>query len=155
MAKHNYLMGAAPQQTATAPKFWNMASVSADEGEITLYGDVVVEDYLTKPEQGNTVVTTIDSGMQKVATQALKDMLKDNKNSSYFGSAGAIVVLDCNTGAVLACVSLPTYDITKYFEDYDKLAADTESPLWNRGIQSAYAPGSTMKPAIALAALED
>ena len=115
----------------------------------------VIEDYLTKPEQGNTVVTTIDSGMQKVATQALKEMLKDNKNSSYFGSAGAIVVLDCNTGAVLACVSLPTYDITKYFEDYDKLAADTESPLWNRGIQSAYAPGSTMKPAIALAALEE
>ena len=64
-------------------------------------------------------------------------------------------MLDCNTGAVLACVSLPTYDITKYFEDYDELAADTESPLWNRGIQSAYAPGSTMKPAIALAALEE
>ena len=75
------------------------------------------ETALTKPQQGNTVVTTIDAGLQKVAAQALEDMLKDNKNSSYFGSAGAIVVLDCNTGAVLACVSLPTYDITKYFED--------------------------------------
>ena len=60
-----------------------------------------------------------------------------------------------STGAVLANVSLPTYDITRYFKDYSKLAADTESPLWNRGVQSAYAPGSTMKPAISIAALEE
>ncbi len=115
----------------------------------------VTEDYLSKPQQGNTVVTTIDSELQKVAAQALQEMLADNKNSSYFGTAGAMVVLNCKTGAVLANVSLPTYDITRYFTDYDKLAADTESPLWNRGVQSAYAPGSTMKPAIAIAALEE
>ena len=115
----------------------------------------VTEEYLVKPQQGNTVVTTIDPGLQKVALQALKDMLADNKNSYHFESAGAIVVLDCNTGAVLASVSLPTYDITTYFSDYDKLIADTTSPLWDRSLQSAYAPGSTMKPAIALAALEE
>lgn len=115
----------------------------------------VTEDYLSKPQQGNTVVTTIDSELQKVAAKALQEMLIDNKNSSYFGTAGAMVVLNCKTGAVLANVSLPTYDITKYFTDYDKLASDTESPLWNRGIQSAYAPGSTMKPAISIAALEE
>lgn len=115
----------------------------------------VTEDYLIKPEQGNTVVTTIDAELQKIAADALADMLIDNKNSSYFGTAGAMVVMNCKTGAVLANVSLPTYDITRYFKDYDKLAADTESPLWNRGLQSAYAPGSTMKPAVALAALEE
>ena len=63
--------------------------------------------------------------------------------------------MNCKTGAILANVSLPTYDITKYFTDYDKLIADKQSPLWNRGLQSAYAPGSTMKPAIALASLEE
>ena len=115
----------------------------------------VTEDYLSKPQQGNTVVTTIDSELQKIAAQALQEMLIDNKNSSYFGTAGAMVVMNCKTGAVLANVSLPTYDITRYFKDYNKLAADTESPLWNRGIQSAYAPGSTMKPAISIAALEE
>ncbi len=115
----------------------------------------VTEDYLSKPQQGNTVVTTIDAELQKVASKALSDMLKDNKNSSYFGTAGAMVVMNCKTGAVLANVSLPTYDITKYFTNYSKLAADTESPLWNRGVQSAYAPGSSMKPAIAIAALEE
>lgn len=115
----------------------------------------VTEDYLVTPEQGNTVVTTINAEMQMVAAKSLADMLKDNKQSSYFGSAGAMVVMDCRTGAVLANVSLPTYDITRYFKDYEKLASDTESPLWNRGVQSAYAPGSTLKPAIALAALEE
>ena len=115
----------------------------------------VTEDYLSKPQQGNTVVTTIDSELQKIAAKALQEMLIDNKNSSYFGTAGAMVVMNCKTGAVLANVSLPTYDITRYFKDYSKLAADTESPLWNRGMQSAYAPGSTMKPAISIAALEE
>ncbi len=115
----------------------------------------VTEDYLSKPVQGSTVVTTIDSELQKIAAQALQEMLIDNKNSSYFGTAGAMVVMNCKTGAVLANVSLPTYDITRYFTDYSKLAADTESPLWNRALQSAYAPGSTMKPAIAIAALEE
>ena len=115
----------------------------------------VTEGYLSKPQQGNTVVTTIDSELQKVAAQSLQKMLIDNKNSSYFGVAGAMVVMNCKTGAVLANVSLPTYDITRYFKDYNKLATDTESPLWNRGVQSAYAPGSTMKPAISIAALEE
>ena len=115
----------------------------------------VHEDFLIKPEQGSTVVTTIRSDLQKVATQALQQMLIDNRNSAYFDCTGAVVVMDCNTGAVLACVSLPTYDITRYFEDYDTLANDLSSPLWNRALQSAYAPGSTMKPAIALAALEE
>ena len=115
----------------------------------------VTEDYLSKPVQGNTVVTTIDAPLQKVAMKALADMLQDNKNSSFFGTAGAMVVMNCKTGAILANVSLPTYDITRYYKDYDKLVADTDSPLWNRGMQSAYAPGSTMKPAIAIAALEE
>ncbi len=115
----------------------------------------ISEDYQIKPVQGDTVVTTIDAGLQKVAQDALAKMLVDNKNSHLFDTAGAMVVLDCNTGAVLAAVSLPTYDITTYFKDYDKLANDKNSPLWNRGFQSAYAPGSTMKPAIALAGLEE
>ncbi len=115
----------------------------------------VKDEYLSKPVQGATVVTTIDAGLQEVATEALAQMLKENKNSSYFSTAGAIVVLDCNTGAVLACVSNPTYDITTYFSDYENLSSDSNSPLWNRALQSAYAPGSTMKPAIAIAALEE
>ncbi len=115
----------------------------------------VVESYINKPEQGATVVTTINYELQQVAAKSLAKMLQKNKNLSYFENAGAVVVLDCNTGAVLASVSLPGYDITKYFEDYSKLSTDDGSPLWNRSFQSTYAPGSTMKPAVALAGLEE
>lgn len=115
----------------------------------------VKEDYAVKPVQGNTVVTTIDAGLQKVAAKALQEMLTANKNSSYFGVEGALVVENVKTGAILACVSLPSYNITKYFSDYSKLSSDPESPLWNRSLQSAYAPGSTMKPAMAIAGLEE
>lgn len=116
---------------------------------------VVTEEYIVAPEQGSTVVTTIRSDVQLVATQALQDMLIENKKSSYFDTAGAVVVMDCNTGAVIASVSLPSYDITTYFDEYDSLIKDLSSPLWNRAMQSAYAPGSTMKPAVALAGLEE
>lgn len=137
-AMESYLRGVNGIKTTT----------TASDGSVT-------ESYLSKPVQGNTVVTTVDAELQKVAAKALADMLVDNKNSSYFGTAGAMVVMNCKTGAVLASVSLPSYDITRYFKDYDKLVADTESPLWNRSLQSAYAPGSTMKPAVAIAALEE
>lgn len=113
----------------------------------------VTEAFLLAPEQGATVVTTIDSGLQVVAQNSLAKALKENKKLPYFGEAGAVVVQNVNTGEILACVSYPTYDITKYFSDYDKLSTDGDSPLWNRALLSAYAPGSTMKPAVAIAGL--
>ena len=115
----------------------------------------VTESYLTAPEQGATVVTTINSGLQIVAQNSLVKALRENKNLPYFGEAGAVVVQNVRTGEILACVSYPTYDITKYFSDYGTLSTDDDSPLWNRALLSAYAPGSTMKPAIAIAGLTE
>jgi len=115
----------------------------------------VTESYLTAPEQGATVVTTINSELQIVAQNSLAKALKVNKNLPYFGEAGAVVVQNVRTGEILACVSYPTYDITKYFSDYSALSSDADSPLWNRALLSAYAPGSTMKPAIAIAGLTE
>lgn len=115
----------------------------------------VTEAFLLAPEQGATVVTTIDSGLQSVTEKSLAKALKENKNLPYFGEAGAVVVQNVRTGEILACVSYPTFDITKYFSEYDKLSSDGDSPLWNRALLSAYAPGSTMKPAVAIAGLSE
>ncbi len=115
----------------------------------------VKEDYLVKPQPGNTVVTTINKNLQSVAYKALKEMLIENRQSSLFDIAGALVVENVKTGEILACVSYPSYDITRYFTDYSKLSKDTASPLWNRALQSAYAPGSTFKPCVAIAGLEE
>lgn len=77
MKKHNFRMGpAVAQQTATAPKFWNMASVSDDEGEITLYGDVVSRqpvDWWTGEEVPGLFITP-EGFMEDLA--AVKDKSK-------------------------------------------------------------------------------
>lgn len=117
-------------------------------------GDVTTE-YSVVPEQGNTVVTTIDAGLQKAAGDALQKTLDSQKDKTIFSTAGALIVIDIKTAAILASVSNPTYDISKYSELYSELIKDNSAPLWNRAFMSTYAPGSTMKPAIAIAALTE
>ena len=130
------------------------------DGEKTIYTDPEGNNtsVITKPPQpGNTVVTTIDAGLQAVAVQSLADTLEHyaDVNGNIVDSAGAVVVLDCNSGAVLACASYPTYDITTYAEDVAALNTAPGSPLWNRALLSTYATGSTMKPSVAIGALEE
>ena len=114
----------------------------------------VSETLTVAPETGNTVITTIDKNLQKVAQNALERRLKELSATEGLTAAGAVVVLDVNNADVLASVSYPSYNLDTYYEDYDELAADTASPLWNRAFMSTYAPGSTFKPAMALAGLE-
>lgn len=116
-----------------------------NEGNIT-------EEITKKPIQGNTVVLTIDRDLQKIAQDKLKKIC--DKVDSY-SSAGAVVVEDVNSGDVLAAASYPTYDLNDYYEKYEKLASDGRKPLWNRFALGAYAPGSTFKPMMACAALEE
>ena len=111
----------------------------------------------TAPVQGNNVVLTIKAPLQQVAQDALEDALLDYAGSkgNMVENAGAVVVLDCNTGAILACATYPTYDISTYAENAAALNTALGSPLWNRALLSTYATGSTMKPSVAIAALED
>ena len=129
---------------------------------ITDYKGNVSTEYTVAPVQGNTVVLTIDAGMQRVAQNALEDTIKyvyetNQKKSSSYGpcEAGAVCVVDVNTGEVLAMATYPSYDISTYNRKYAELAAADNSPLWNRATMSAYAPGSTFKPGMALAALSE
>lgn len=125
-----------------------MLSVTDAEGNVT-------NEYSVLPEQGNTVVSTIDSGLQKAASDALQKILDRQQDKTVFDTAGALVVVDVKTGAIRACVSNPTYDISKYTQLYSELVKDKTAPLWNRALMSAYAPGSTVKPAMAIAALTE
>lgn len=113
------------------------------------------EYYSKEPTAGNTVILTIDAQLQQVAQQALQNRILELTASEGLEAAGAVVVLDTRNGDVLAAASYPSYDLSTYYADYDTLAADPASPLWNRVLQSTYAPGSTMKPAMALAGLQE
>lgn len=115
------------------------------------------EVYTVEPVNGNTVILTIDYELQKVAQQALEDGVKllEDKNSRDYPMSGAVVVMDTRTNECLAIASYPTYDNSTYAENAAQLNADEATPLWNRALRSTYTPGSTIKPAVAMAGLEE
>lgn len=131
------------------------------DGEETVYRDSEgnrTTEVTTAPIQGNTVVLTIDAGLQKVAQEALEDTLlafAGSDDGNLVDNAGAVVVLNCKNGEILACASYPTYDISTYSENVKALNENPAAPLWNRALLSTYATGSTMKPSVAIAALEE
>ena len=130
------------------------------DGEKTIYTNDDGERstvVTTEPVQGNTVVLTVNSSVQKIAYDALEDALLDyaGTKGNMVENAGAVVVLDVDDAAVLASVSYPSYDISTYSEHVAELNEAAGSPLWNRALLSTYATGSTMKPSVAIAALEE
>ncbi len=112
------------------------------------------ETYTVLPQQGNTVVLTIDKGLQKVAQNALRDLILEQQMARNVTS-GAVVVMDTRNNDVLAAASYPSFDLTTYQKQAGKLNADPAKPLWNRALRSTYAPGSTIKPCVAMAGLEE
>ncbi len=108
------------------------------ECEVDAAGRTMTENELTVPEAGENVVLSIDLELQKVATEALKP------------HAGAVVVLEPDTGKVLALVSEPSYDNNAFVDGigmaaWKSLLANPRHPLQNRSIQSTYPPGSVFK----------
>lgn len=93
-------------------------------------------------DHGNHVRLTIDADVQQAAWDGLD------------GRRGAVVVLDADTGAVLALVSSPSFDPSDIEAQWDSLLQREDSPLLNRPLAGLYPPGSTIKPMIADIALE-
>lgn len=109
----------------------------------------------TVPKEGDTVILTIDSVLQKQVQEALANFIQQYRDKESIPAVGSAVVLDVRSSAVLACATYPSYDLSTYYADYSTLAQDKSSPLWNRALLSTYEPGSTIKPAIAVAGLEE
>ena len=115
------------------------------------------EAYLIEPVNGNTVITTLRYDLQKVAQDALAEGIADleTKSTRGYPMSGAVVVMDTRNNEVLATASYPSYDNSTYAENATELNNDEATPLWNRAIRSTYMPGSTIKPAVAMAGLEE
>lgn len=109
----------------------------------------------TPPVNGNNIILTIDADFQKRVQNILVERIDSTKQFKNVAAAGSIVVMDVNDFSVLACATYPSYDLTTYKKNSETLNKDTSAPLWNRALRSRYAPGSTVKPAVALAGLEE
>jgi penicillin-binding protein 2 len=120
--------------------------VNAQGRSVERQGAFVPKLQSKAPLAGDDLLLSIDLKIQRVAEAALA------------GHRGAVVALDPNNGDVLALVSLPGFDPTLFGQgitvaEYRALADDIDRPLFNRALRGTYPPGSTVKPAIALAAL--
>lgn len=122
-----------------------MQDLSAEE-------EVTIEDIPAVP--GNYVTLTLDIDLQKAAEESLEKRIKEFADKGADADAGAAVVLDIKTGDVLVCANYPTYNPETFNKDYSELTKNPANPIWNRAVSGTYAPGSTFKPLVAIAALE-
>ena len=117
----------------------------------------ITNEYISEEAvAGSDVILTIDANLQKVAEDALKQNIEDiaagKYGEKYDAEAGAVVVMNVNTGEVLAMASYPGYNPEKYSEEYD--ANDETGKYVNRAKNNKKAPGSTFKMVVASAALD-
>ncbi|MEP9320804.1 penicillin-binding protein 2 [Pseudomonas sp. LABIM340] len=122
-------------------------TVGYEEVETNARGRVLRVLKRTEPVSGRDIVLSIDSKLQAAAEAALA------------GRRGAIVAIQPSTGEVLAMVSQPSYDPNLFvtgisFKDYAALRDSEDRPLYNRVLRGLYPPGSTVKPAVAIAGLD-
>lgn len=114
-----------------------------------------VIETIREPTPGTNLMLTIDAHVQRLATQALTWGME-----AADVSQGVTVVMNPQTGEILAMVSLPAYDNNKFAagistEDFNVYLADPDRPLRNHAISDIYPPGSTYKLVTGIAALEE
>ncbi|MBF8660038.1 penicillin-binding protein 2 [Pseudomonas putida] len=121
--------------------------VGYEEVETNARGRVLRVLKRTDPKPGKDIVLSLDIKLQEAAEVALA------------GRRGAVVALDPRTGEVLAMVSQPSFDPNLFvtgisFKAYAELRDSIDRPLFNRILRGLYPPGSTIKPAVAIAGLD-
>ena len=116
--------------------------------EVNAYGRRISQLEFQKGKKGKTLKLTVDTEIQKLANDLLKD------------KAGSICVMDIFTGEVIAMHSSPSFDPNLFVfgisqDNWQIIRNDPMKPLLNKTLQGRYSPGSTLKPIVALSALEN
>jgi penicillin-binding protein 2 len=119
----------------------------SEQVEIDAGGRAIRSLSRNEPHSGNNLVVTLDLQLQRIAEAAFQDY------------RGALIAIDPRNGDVLALVSRPGFDPNLFVDGIDPVNWDTlnnspDKPLNNRALRGQYPPGSTIKPFLALAALE-
>ena len=116
--------------------------------EVNAYGRRISQLEFQKGEKGKTLRLTIDTKVQQLANELLRE------------KAGSICVMDIYTGSIIAMHSSPSFDPNLFVfgisqDDWQIIRNDPMKPLVNKTLQGNYSPGSTIKPIVALSALEN
>jgi len=127
----------------------------AKQVEVDATGNIKKNLGVIDPQAGNDLILNIDAGLQEKLYDSMSGILETTGTKS-----AAAVAIDPRTGGVLAMVSFPSYDNNLFARgisnaDYQSIVSDKNLPLFNRAVSGEYPPGSTIKPAIASAALSE
>ncbi len=122
--------------------------VGNEQVEIDVSGRIVRRLKHQSAKSGTSIYLTIDSKLQRAAFNALE------------GHQGSVVAINPQNGEILALVSTPSYDPNNFVKgisqkDYDLLAQSKKQPLYNRALRGQYPLGSTIKPFLAIGALNN
>ena len=133
--------------------------LKANPGELQVkrdvFGNPIDKEVVVQPSPGQSLVLYLDAGLQKKLNEAMAAILK-----SVGAKTGAAVALDPKTGGVLAMTSFPTFDNNLFSqgmsqEEWNAINSNSQHPLFNRAISGGYLVGSTIKPLLASAALQE
>ena len=131
--------------------------------DMAVDGTTTAEYIAKEAVAGSDIVLTIDANLQKITEDALvsniQKIASGDFGKAYDAKAGAAVVMNVNTGEVLAMASYPDYTPSDFVggisnENWAKYRDNTSKPLVNKAMQNSYSPGSTFKMVTAIAGLE-
>jgi len=125
-----------------------IGSNSIERYEVNAYGRRINQLAFQKGDKGKTIQLTIDTKIQEFTNQLLSE------------KAGSICVMDIYTGSIIAMHSSPSFDPNLFVfgineDDWQLIRNNPMKPLVNKSIAGNYSPGSTIKPIVALSALEN
>ena len=133
--------------------------------EVNREGATTMSYYTKDPVAGNNVETTIDIEIQKVAEEALEEVMlritnpeintEEGEDTGLDAEGAAVIVMECKTGNILACASYPTYNLATMHEDWQEIEANPLNPFFNRAFGAEYPPGSVFKMCSLISAMEN
>ena len=148
--KKNFVPGIKIGKTGLEKSFENklIGTNDIERYEVNAYGRRISQLEFQKGKKGDSVKLTIDTKVQQLANELLKDQ------------AGSICVMDIYSGSVIAMHSSPSFNPNLFVfgisqDDWQTIRNDPMKPLINKTLQGNYSPGSTIKPIVALSALEN
>ena len=148
--KKNFVPGLKVGKTGLEKSFEDklLGTNDIERYEVNAYGRRISQLEFQKGKKGKNLRLTIDSEIQKLVNELLKD------------KAGSICVMDIYTGAIVAMHSSPSFDPNLFVfgisqDEWELIRNDPMKPLVNKTLQGNYSPGSTIKPIVALSALEN
>ena len=147
--KENFVPGLKIGKIGLEKSFENqlIGSNDIERYEVNAYGRRISQLEFQKGEKGKSLRLTLDTTVQQLANELLKE------------KAGSICVMDIFTGGIIAMHSSPSFDPNLFVfgisqDDWQVIRNDPMKPLVNKTLQGNYSPGSTIKPIVALSALE-